>query len=103
MAEFTVIREADAPMPRRQTGRLAARMREYEEYARSVTSGGVGRLQPSRGETARSIALRISRASRRINRAANTWIIDNTVYFKLIRTAAATGRRKRGRPRKNPG
>ncbi|HEX6030745.1 MAG TPA: hypothetical protein VFY90_04880, partial [Tepidiformaceae bacterium] len=62
MAEFTVVKEADAPRPARQTGRLAARMREYERYIESVKSGQVGKLAPSRGESARGVALRVSRA-----------------------------------------
>src|SRR6188508_3078005 len=58
MADFTVIKEADAPRPARQTGRLAARMREYEKFVEAVGSGKVGKLVPARGETARGIALR---------------------------------------------
>lgn len=84
MAEFAVISEADAPRPSRQTGRLAARMREYEHYIEGVKSGRVGRLVPSKNETARGIALRIGRAARRINKQTNTWIVNNTVYFKVV-------------------
>ncbi len=29
MADFTVIKESEAPRPARQTGRLAARMRDF--------------------------------------------------------------------------
>jgi hypothetical protein len=83
MAEFTVIKDSDAPRPARQTGRLAARMREYEKYIDAVPSGKVGRLTPSRGETARGIALRISRAAKRQGKISNTWVVDGTVYFSL--------------------
>ncbi len=83
MAEFTIIKESDAPRPARQTGRLAARMREYEKYIEAVPAGKVGRLTPSRGETARGIALRISRAAKRMGKASNTWVVDGTVYFSL--------------------
>jgi hypothetical protein len=83
MAEFTTVSEADAPRPRRQGGRLANRMREYEDYVKGVRPGRVGKLTPSQGETARAIALRVSRAARRINKSADTWIVDNTVYFKV--------------------
>ncbi|MCO5200374.1 MAG: hypothetical protein M9925_01525 [Chloroflexi bacterium] len=83
MAEFTVIKDSDAPRPARQTGRLAARMREYEKYIDAVPPGKVGRLTPSRGETARGIALRISRAAKRQGKSSNTWVVDGTVYFSL--------------------
>jgi hypothetical protein len=83
MAEFTVIKESEAPRPARQTGRLAARMREYEKYIEAVPNGKVGRLTPSRGETARGIALRISRAAKRMGKTSNTWVVDGVVYFSL--------------------
>lgn len=83
MAEFTVVKEADAPRPARQTGRLAARMREYEKYIESVKSGQVGKLAPSRGESARGVALRVSRAGKRVGKSVNTWVVDGTVYFSI--------------------
>lgn len=84
MAEFSVIKEADAPRPTRQTGRLAIRMREYEKFVDGVSSGKVGKLVPSRGETPRGVALRVSRAGKRMNKAINTWVVDDTVYFSVI-------------------
>lgn len=83
MAEFTVIKDAEAPRPARQTGRLATRMREYEKFVESVGAGKVGKLVPSRGETARGVALRISRAAKRMERATETWVVDGTVYFRI--------------------
>jgi len=58
-------------------------MREYEKYVESVPAGKVGKLTPSRGETARGIALRISRAAKRAGKTSNTWVVDGTVYFSL--------------------
>jgi len=58
-------------------------MREYEKYVESVPTGKVGKLTPSRGETARGIALRISRAAKRSGKVSNTWVVDGTVYFSL--------------------
>jgi hypothetical protein len=84
MADFSVIKEADAPHPTRQTGRLATRMREYEKYIESVTDGKIGRLTPSRGETARGVALRISRAGKRTNKAVSTWVVDGVVYLNVV-------------------
>lgn len=83
MAEFSTVPESDAPRPSRQTGRLAARMREYEKYVTSVPNGRVGKLVPSKGETARGIALRIGRAARRVHKMANTWVVDGTVFFTI--------------------
>ncbi|MGE3075619.1 MAG: hypothetical protein AB7N24_18035 [Dehalococcoidia bacterium] len=83
MAEFSVIKESEAPRPARQTGRLAARMREYEKFIDAVGSGKVGKLVPNKGETGRGIALRISRAAKRQGKAAETWVVDGSVYFKV--------------------
>jgi hypothetical protein len=81
MAQFSVVSESEAPSPTRQSGRLAARMREYERYVQQVGAGKVGKLTPSTGESARGLALRISRAARRVGKSANTWVVDNAVYF----------------------
>ena len=83
MAEFSVVPEREAPKPTRQTGRLAARMREYEKFVEAVGSGKGGKLVPARGETARGIALRISRAAKRNGKATETWVVDGAVYFKV--------------------
>lgn len=84
MADFSVIKETEAPHPTRQTGRLATRMREYEKYITSVTDGKIGKLTPSRGETARGIALRISRAGKRLDKIVTTWVVDGVVYFNVV-------------------
>ena len=84
MAEFSLVKESDAPRPARQTGRLAARMREYEKYVDSVTSGKVGKLTPSKGESPRGVALRVSRAGKRSGKSVNTWVVDGMVYFSVI-------------------
>ncbi len=83
MAEFSVIKESDAPRPTRQSGRLAVRMREYEKFVEGVSPGKVGKLIPSRGETSRGVALRVSRAGKRMNRSVNTWVVDDAVYFAV--------------------
>lgn len=83
MAKFSKIPESQAPAPTRQSGRLAARMREYEEHVLSIRAGEVGKLVPEAGETARGIALRVGRASSRVGKKARTWVDKNVVYFKL--------------------
>ncbi len=83
MAKFSKIPEAQAPRPIRQSGRLALRMRQYEEHIGSLKAGEVGKLVPESGETVRGIALRVGRAARRMNKAADTWMVDGAVYFKI--------------------
>jgi len=83
MAKFSKIPESQAPTPARQSGRLAARMHEYEEHVLSVKAGEVGRLVPEAGETARGLALRVGRAAGRVNKKARTWVDKNVVYFKV--------------------
>jgi len=57
-------------------------MREYEKFVDAVGNGKVGRLVPNKGETARGIALRISRAAKRMGKSTETWVVDGAVYFK---------------------
>lgn len=78
-----MIKESEAPRPSRQTGRLAARMREYEKFVEGVPAGKVGKLVPSRGETPRGVALRVSRAAKRMNKTISTWVVDDMVYFSV--------------------
>ena len=81
MVKFTTIKASAAPGPMRQTGRLTARMRQYEDYVNSVKSDEAGRLAPEEGETTRGLALRVSRAAKRIGKTADTWVRDGSVYF----------------------
>jgi hypothetical protein len=83
MAIFSVIDAAQAPRRLRQSGRLATRMVEYETFVNGVKKGHVGKLSPAAGETARGVALRISRAGKRIGRSIDVWAADGAVYFKL--------------------
>lgn len=83
MVEFSVLRKGQAPRPARQSGRLGARMREYETYVTSLKGDEEGKLVPSGGETARGVALRISRAGKRMGKSIDTWVVDGVVYFKV--------------------
>ncbi|HET7738686.1 MAG TPA: hypothetical protein VFK32_08955 [Tepidiformaceae bacterium] len=83
MVEFTVLKKGQAPRPARQTGRLGARMREYEAYVTSLKGDEEGKLLPSTGETPRGVALRISRAAKRIGKSVDTWVVDGVVYFRI--------------------
>lgn len=85
MAKFTKMSREKAPNPVRQTGRLKARMHEYEDYVAGVKKGDAGRLEPEGGETPRGIALRISRAAKRMGVSIRTWVVDGAVYFEPTR------------------
>lgn len=82
MAKFSKLPREKAPNPIRQTGRLKARMHEYEGYVSGVRKGEAGRLEPEPGETPRGIALRISRAAKRQGVSIRTWVVDSSVYFE---------------------
>ncbi len=56
-------------------------MAEYERYAGGVKAGQVGKLSPTGGESTRSVAVRISRAGKRIGRPIEAWVADGAVYF----------------------
>ena len=58
-------------------------MVEYESFVNGVKKGQVGKLSPSADETPRGVALRISRAGKRIGRSVDAWVADGVVYFKL--------------------
>jgi len=59
-------------------------MAEYEGFVNGVKKGQVGRLSPSSGETLRAVAVRVSRAGKRLKRSVNVWYGDEAVYFKVV-------------------
>ena len=83
MAKFTTVKADQAPQPAKQTGRLMARMREYEGYVSGVKRGDVGKLAPGQNETARGLALRVSRAAKRVGKSTDTWVVDGVLYFRV--------------------
>ena len=83
MAEFTTIDIDKAPRPPQlRNTRLAERMMEFDSYVAQVKGKNVGRLTPSEGESARGIALRVSRAAKRNGRSVQVWTVDDIVYFR---------------------
>jgi len=82
MAAFTVIDATQAPRRLRQSGRLAERMAEYEGFVNGVKKGQVGKLSPSAEESPRAVAVRVSRAGKRLGRSVDVWVVDGAVYFK---------------------
>jgi hypothetical protein len=83
LAEFSVLKESEAPRPARTPSALRTRMAEYERYVRSVKRNQAGRITPGPGESARGIALRVSRAGSRIDRPVKVWVVDEVVYFSV--------------------
>ena len=58
-------------------------MTEYEGFIASLKRSEAGKLIPDDGETARGVALRVSRAGKRAGKAVATWVVDGVVYFRL--------------------
>lgn len=83
MAELTAIKQSEAPRRPTTPRRQRARMAEYEDYVASLKRGQASRLIPSRAESLRGVALRVSRAGKRLNRPLETWTVDGAVYFRL--------------------
>jgi hypothetical protein len=84
MPTFEVLSAKDAPERPRRPGASAQRQREYEAYVTGLGKGRVGRLQPGKDETPRAVAVRVSRAARRLGREVETWVVDGAVYFRAV-------------------
>ncbi len=83
MATFEIIAPGAAPKPLTTAGRLFTRMREYESYVASIREGEVGRLVPDEGDSAHGLELRVVRAAKRNGKAAESWVVDGVVYFRV--------------------
>ncbi len=83
MAEFAVVKQSQAPRRPTTAGPLRARMAEYEGYVASLKRGQAGQLVPDLGESPRAVAVRVSRAAKRLNRPVEVWSVDGAVYFRL--------------------
>jgi hypothetical protein len=83
MAKFSVVKRSEIPAAPKTSGRLSARMREYDKYIDSLKPNEGGKLMPDDGETARGIALRISRAAKRRGREVETRVVSGAVYFTI--------------------
>ena len=84
MATFTVLDTSKAPPAPAKRSPLAARMAEYDRYAAGLKSGQAGKLAPGAGESTRSVAVRITRAGKRIGRPLRAWVVEGAVYFKPL-------------------
>ena len=83
MATFSVIEAAKAPPQPKPYSTSRARQAQYDAFVAGVKKGQVGQLRPSDDETARGVALRISRAGTRTDKAVQAWVVDGVVYFKV--------------------
>ena len=70
-------------VPARTTANRAIRERQeiYEGFIRQV-NGNVGELELNPDETARSVKVRLRRASSRVGTPLEIWDVNNRVYFK---------------------
>ncbi len=84
MATLTVIDESNAPKkPSPGAAASALRQAQYDSYVKAVKKGQVGKLVPQGAETARGLAVRVSRAAKRTDKSAETWTVDGVVYFRI--------------------
>ena len=83
MVQFAKNRAVNYPGPLKQTGRPSVRMRQYEDFVNAVGPDEAGKLTPEGDETTRNLAMRVSRAARRVGKTANTWTRDGVVYFTV--------------------
>jgi hypothetical protein len=84
VATFSVIDASKAPPRTKASGRLKARMAQYDGFLAGVKKGQVGTLTPEANETVRGVALRISRAGKRVGTPVDAWAVDGVVYFKAL-------------------
>jgi hypothetical protein len=83
VATFAVIEARKAPARTKAAGRWRERMAQYEGFLAGVKKGQVGTLTPDANETVRGVAVRISRAGKRVGTAVDAWAVDGVVYFKV--------------------
>ena len=83
MVQFAKDRTTNYPGPLKQIGRAAVRMRQYEDFVNQVGPDEAGKLTPEGDETTRNLAMRVSRAARRVGKKADTWTRDGVVYFTV--------------------
>jgi len=83
MAEFSVIKESEAPKRTTYPNAISKRMATYEQYVAQVGKGKVGKLEPTQAETPRALAMRISRAGSRTGKPVRAWVVDGVVYFAV--------------------
>lgn len=81
MAEFTIMSQKEAPQRPHKTGPLKQRMAEYEGYIKQLGARTAGCLTPGERETARGLALRVTRAGTRLGKDVTAWVADGNVYF----------------------
>ena len=82
MATFSVVDAVKAPPQPNPYSRFGARQAQYDAFVAGVKKGQVGQLRPGENETARGVALRISRAGTRTGKTVQAWVVDGVVYFK---------------------
>lgn len=91
MPKLQVRKASDVPSPSRASRAVREMQQRYESFIKDVESGAVGELTLEPGEAARSVKVRLRRASTRINVDLDIWDANGKVYFRRVT--------RRGRPR----
>jgi hypothetical protein len=81
------------------TGKRAQILHEYMAYVEQVPAGQAGSLSASSGETISAVRRRLGAAAKALGKTLTIRRTDQRVYFWV---AGQDGKRRRGRPRKNP-
>lgn len=86
MAQFSVITDPDevarvTALRSKSSGRLNARMVEYNDMLVGLPADEVMEVEPDESETVRGLALRFSRAAKRLHMDdVKTWAVNGILY-----------------------
>ena len=100
MPQFDLVSLQEAMM-KSATGKRAQITREYLGYIEQLKEGQAGRLKVAEGETIGAIRRRLGVAAKLAGKNLTIKRVEDEVYFWVEEGAAP--KRRRGRPRKNPG
>ena len=99
MPKFDVLPLNEAQL-KSASGKRAELLREYINYIDQVPPGQAGCLQAGPGETVSAVRRRLGAAARASGKIVTIKRVADQVYFWV--DGAASGKRRRGRPRTNP-
>ncbi len=99
MPKFQLL-PVDEAMMKSSTGKRAQLAREYMGYIEQLGKGQAGRLEATSGETVGAIRRRLGAAAKAAGKDLVMKRTGDAVFFWVKGNEAATGPRRRGRPRK---
>ncbi len=92
MPVLHIRKPSEAPLPSRSSRAVQEQQRRYDDFVRKVDVNEVGDLELEPSENARSVKVRLRRASTRLNIELEIWDTNGHIYFRRVL--------RRGRPRK---